>query len=900
MILANMHSFMKLFPVPFFLVLGACQDAVPETENEPTFESESSDIRQDSKFEKLASNQVHIKPEPDWAEASKLEPIPDNAKGLVFLRRNDLFVHLDGNGQSTYRNQRMKLLASQALGIGNLSLVWNPSSGAPLVHTLLIHRNGETIDVLKNNAFEVLRREGQLEQAMLNGYLTAVLRVPDLRVGDELEWAYTVPSHDPTLKNNSYGFMTFGAAPQPGSHKIGISWEKSQKPTLQFTKDLEGFERRTERSVSITLTNPELLNPAKHAPPRYDWLRVIEYSDFETWRALSARFHHLYEKASRLPKDSDVKQEAKQIAETHSSDLERTKAALELVQQQVRYIYVGLDGGNIKPATADDTWQRRYGDCKGKSVLLVALLRELGIKAELVLVNNSGIDDGFDSRLPNPALFNHILLRMEIEGTQYWLDPTLPPVAEPSQKPITPYRWILPLSEKGNSLEPGLQAPFTLPQKISLVEYDARAGFDQPARKIQSNIQRGIKGLAEYLRYSALTPETLKAGFKNNLGGSNQWDTIEDIQYRYDRDTRASILTIIGTGPVDWDEKSNGRYDLSLPGGGFRPPYRRQRVAGQAQDIPFYNAPSYSCDVTTIRLPQDTKLINWGFNTTYDTKIFGRRYYRMMERRDDHTIRMVRVARVEAQEITPDQANRDNARIDAFDNSMAQIEYVPNKVMMPWGANHPVPATYEIDWVDPTAPCLPNSPQPDKQMLTYREELEIEAGKRDAAAQYELGKFLRKDFTEEALGWFEKAAAQGHKKAHLELGWHYGQDETQLEKAAQHLNLSEDKEMGAFLLADIYFRNPDIFPDITNARIMELYYLSAQNDYALAQQDLAQRYKDGSMVKRDEVEALKWIFISDGFEIRPNDRFKRDLSEEDQIKAQKRAEEWIQKFRKTR
>jgi hypothetical protein len=40
-----------------------------------------------------------------------------------------------------------------------------------------------------------LRREDQLEAAMLDGLLTAVLRVPDLRVGDDLEIAYTVPLH---------------------------------------------------------------------------------------------------------------------------------------------------------------------------------------------------------------------------------------------------------------------------------------------------------------------------------------------------------------------------------------------------------------------------------------------------------------------------------------------------------------------------------------------------------------------------------------------------------------------------------------------------------------------------------------------------------------------------------
>ena len=66
----------------------------------------------------------------------------------------------------------------------------------------------------------------------------------------------------------------------------------------------------------------------------------------------------------------------------HASETERARAALRLVQDQVRYVFVGLDGGNYTPASVADTWQRRYGDCKAKTVMLMALLREMGISAE--------------------------------------------------------------------------------------------------------------------------------------------------------------------------------------------------------------------------------------------------------------------------------------------------------------------------------------------------------------------------------------------------------------------------------------------------------------------------------------------------------------------------------------
>ena len=45
--------------------------------------------------------------------------------------------------------------------------------------------------------------------------------------------------------------------------------------------------------------------------------------------------------------------------------------------------------------TAATTWSRRYGDCKGKTALLIALLRGLGIEAEAALVSTD-FGDGLD------------------------------------------------------------------------------------------------------------------------------------------------------------------------------------------------------------------------------------------------------------------------------------------------------------------------------------------------------------------------------------------------------------------------------------------------------------------------------------------------------------------------
>jgi hypothetical protein len=653
------------------------------------------------------NDQITFGSPPAWVVASDPMAVPENAEGALFLRKQDTIVHLSERGQEFHLGQMIRILQPQGLQAGNVSLVWNPAAGKPTVHTLRIHREGEVIDVLQKVSFEVLRREDQLEIAKLDGLLTAVLRVPDLRVGDDLEFAFTVPSHDPTFAQTNFGMLLLGTAPPKGRIKLALTWAKGQEPLTRLTPDLQSKAVRQADSIELRYDNPEALSPPKDAPPRYAWVRVIEYSDFMDWRDVSRRSWRLFENASRLSPDSPLRQEAARIAAAHSGRRERAQAALRLVQQQVRYVYVGLNGGNLAPATADETWERRYGDCKGKTTMLLALLSELGIEAEAVFANNFGADDGLDQRLPSPGMFDHVLVRAKIDGTDYWLDGTLPEVIPMRAAPFLPYRWVLPMSGQGTDLVAVPQQKLALPQEMGIFEIDARAGFDRPARQIQTTVKRGVEGLYEYLKFAPLPSDQIKTAVRDALIGGGAWNDVDDVTYRYDRESAASILTIVGSAAPDWDDKGGGAYDLVLPGGGFSPPSRRQRPSGQDQQAPYFANPSYSCHATTVRLPEGTETQNWGFNTVFNTMLFGKVYYRMMEKRDDGTIRMVRGSKVIHPEISAELASKDNQRIADFDNSMARIDFDPKRTFKSWGVLRSVPATYEIDWTKREAPCMP-------------------------------------------------------------------------------------------------------------------------------------------------------------------------------------------------
>ena len=246
---------------------------------------------------------------------------------------------------------------------------------------------------------------------------------------------------------------------------------------------------RTELIDDITdATGPQ---PPIGAPPRYRYRAQLEVTQFADWAQVSALMAPLYDTSATLPRDSALAAEAAAIKAAAKTPAERASLALALVQRKVRYEFVGLDDGNYRPAAAAETWARRYGDCKGKTVLLLALLRELGVEAEPVLVS-TGLGDGMEERLPQLAYFDHVLVRAKIGDAAYWLDGTKP--ADPRDLNLIsppPFKWGLPLRPAGATLikiEPRApQAP--LSEETTWI--DASAGLDAPAAERRLAVTHG-------------------------------------------------------------------------------------------------------------------------------------------------------------------------------------------------------------------------------------------------------------------------------------------------------------------------------------------------------------------------------------------------------------------------
>lgn len=93
------------------------------------------------------------------------------------------------------------------------------------------------------------------------------------------------------------------------------------------------------------------------------------------------------------------------------------------LQENTRYFFVGLGIGGWQPAPAAEVHQLKYGDCKGLSNYMVAMLRAVDVPACYAVVR-AGEDEQMQyPDFPN-ALFNHVIACALLGKDTVWLECT--------------------------------------------------------------------------------------------------------------------------------------------------------------------------------------------------------------------------------------------------------------------------------------------------------------------------------------------------------------------------------------------------------------------------------------------------------------------------------------------
>lgn len=150
--------------------------------------------------------------------------------------------------------------------------------------------------------------------------------------------------------------------------------------------------------------------------PRFPMVRI---SSANSWAEVAAAYSQVVEKqvggaelGARITKWTAGKQ----------ARSEKIGALIEALHAEVRYTGIEFGESAWVPHTPAETLSHKYGDCKDKSALLIAMLRAAGIPAYMALLNSGSLFDTSPD-LPGLGEFNHAIVYVPGEPA-YWIDAT--------------------------------------------------------------------------------------------------------------------------------------------------------------------------------------------------------------------------------------------------------------------------------------------------------------------------------------------------------------------------------------------------------------------------------------------------------------------------------------------
>ncbi len=560
-----------------------------------------------------AGDKPLYQPVPGWvkpAPAIDLATIKDDAP--IFLTLDTQERLQDGTVWS-YREVATRMATSEIVQqAGTVSLAWQPSKGDLIVHKLEIVRGAQHIDALAGGkAFTVIRREQQLERYAIDGELTATMLVEGLQVGDVLRLVVTTSNHEDSLRGAVQDGTFLPADPtRAGFARTRLIWPIASDvrwKTLAADSKPVLTTAGGERELVIMGVLPKAPDLPGDAPQRFQRLPIVEASSFADWAAVSKVMAPLYVTDGLVKSGGDLAAQIAKIKAAQADPLHRAEAALELVQEKVRYLFNRLDKGNYVPQAPEQTWSLRYGDCKAKTVLLLAILRGLDIEAEPVLANLQ-LPDVTPDRLPSAAAFNHVLVRATIGGQSYWLDGTGGGARFATIGDVPALRWVLPVRSNGSDLlAVPLKAPAIPPVEVVL-DIDQRAGIQVPAIVQLSVTVHGqvaaMVGAAKTQGSKDQKDKMVNAMLARTVGGD-----VVTTNYVFSYDPAQASATIVATGTVTtlWsrvDNRYRMKIDKTVSDIAFDPD--RARPAWQAIPVAT-GAPGGSHVVVRVHLPGEGK-----------------------------------------------------------------------------------------------------------------------------------------------------------------------------------------------------------------------------------------------------------------------------------------------------
>ncbi len=231
-----------------------------------------------------------------------------------------------------------------------------------------------------------------------------------------------------------------------------------------------------------------------------------------------------------------TKQIALNLVSGVDDPVEKAKIIYKYVQENTRYISVQVGIGGIRPISATQVDQVKYGDCKGLTNYTKALLEVVGVPSHYTEVHASptdrlDIDKEFPSLLGQA---NHVILNIPIEGKDpIWLECTSQTMPFGFLGDFTDDRDVLVITPEGGQIQ---HTPIYGPhQNTQHISGNCKILEDRSVQVEMEMVSKGIQYDDRYFIEKEERREQLKY-IKERMSHVNNME-VEKMDFENDRDS---------------------------------------------------------------------------------------------------------------------------------------------------------------------------------------------------------------------------------------------------------------------------------------------------------------------------------------------------------------------------
>ncbi len=436
------------------------------------------------------------------------------------------------------------------------------------IHKIHLIRDGKTIDQ-SDVELKIIQQEQDLSKKIFTGEVSVYPILNDVQEHDIIDFSYTIKGSNPVFENRK--FASFTTSWNIDVDKVNISIFSDKETPLNHKvmgSDIDVVAEYSEEYISYRWqdTNVKAEPHEDGYPSWYQYFDRVEFSEFTSWNEVAKWSEGLY------TLDHELNDTLTKLNQKWWENAENTKqyvrTVVDYVQNDIRYFGLELAINSHKPRHPNLVFERKFGDCKDKALLITSLLSKYNVQSWPALVsyeNNKGVGD----RLPSPGAFDHVINKVVIDDEVFWIDGTTDGLKGSLHEVSSPYYGLALLVDNKTENLIAMDSKDGTLSRTEVSEQFISTAYDQPVSLEFSWVLTGHKA-QHYRLYMKTEGKSelqtfISDYYKNLFSFSDMQNDLEVID-----DQIANVFTINGSVLINnyW-ELEGGYRTIPLYGEGL-------------------------------------------------------------------------------------------------------------------------------------------------------------------------------------------------------------------------------------------------------------------------------------------------------------------------------------------